>query len=187
MADTCVVIKSDYHTLREHRVELDDIETKEIRTIARRRRMTVAEWVRGALRAARAEEPAADPRRKLQALRAATAHSFPTADIGRCSPRSSEATRKSPRDLYRLQCSDVRALSQGCDPPGRDGTARHSAHPTTSSGWRPRCPRCSRNTWARTGRRDRGLHEEGPEKRVLTDESLESGSPLTHAASAGHA
>jgi hypothetical protein len=62
-------------------VILDDMEMKEIRTIARRRRMTVAEWVRGALRAAKAEEPATDPRRKLQALRAATAHSFPTADI----------------------------------------------------------------------------------------------------------
>jgi hypothetical protein len=62
-------------------VILDDGEMKEIRTIARRRRMTVAEWVRGALRAAKAEEPSADPRRKLQALRAATSHSFPTADI----------------------------------------------------------------------------------------------------------
>jgi hypothetical protein len=62
-------------------VILDDGEMKEIRTIARRRRMTVAEWVRGALRAAKAEEPLADPRRKLQALRAATSHSFPTADI----------------------------------------------------------------------------------------------------------
>ena len=62
-------------------VILDDREMKEIRTIARRRRMTVADWVRGALRAAKAEEPSADPSRKLQALRAATAHSFPTADI----------------------------------------------------------------------------------------------------------
>jgi hypothetical protein len=62
-------------------VILDDREMKEIRTLARRRRMTVAEWVRGALRAAKAEEPAADPLRKLRALSAATAHSFPTADI----------------------------------------------------------------------------------------------------------
>ncbi|HEX9459134.1 MAG TPA: antitoxin [Thermoanaerobaculia bacterium] len=62
-------------------VILDDGEMKEIRRIARRRRISVAEWVRGALRAAKAEEPAADPRRKLQALHAATAHSFPTADI----------------------------------------------------------------------------------------------------------
>lgn len=62
-------------------VILEDAEMREIRTIARRRRMTVAEWVRSALRAAKVEEPAEDPRRKLLALRAATAHSFPTADI----------------------------------------------------------------------------------------------------------
>jgi hypothetical protein len=62
-------------------VILDDREMKEIRTLARRKRMTVAAWVRGALRAAKSEEPAADPRRKLRALAAATAHSFPTADI----------------------------------------------------------------------------------------------------------
>jgi predicted 2-oxoglutarate/Fe(II)-dependent dioxygenase YbiX len=62
-------------------VILADSEMKEIRTIARRRRITVAEWVRSALRAAKAEEPATDPERKLQALRQATSHSFPTADI----------------------------------------------------------------------------------------------------------
>jgi hypothetical protein len=62
-------------------VRYADEEMKEIRRIARRRRMTVAEWVRGALRAAKAEEPAADPLRKLQVLRASVEHSFPTADI----------------------------------------------------------------------------------------------------------
>jgi hypothetical protein len=62
-------------------VILDDSEMKEIRTIARRRRISVAEWVRGALRAAKAEEPATDPGRKLKVLRQATSHSFPTADI----------------------------------------------------------------------------------------------------------
>ena len=62
-------------------VILEDSEMNEIRTIAHRRRMTLAEWVRGALRAAKSEEPAADPRQKLQALRVATSHSFPTADI----------------------------------------------------------------------------------------------------------
>jgi hypothetical protein len=62
-------------------VILDDREMKEIRTLARRKRMTVAAWVRGALRAAKTEEPAASPDRKLRALAAATAHSFPTADI----------------------------------------------------------------------------------------------------------
>ena len=62
-------------------VILDDSEMKEIRTIARRRRMTVTEWVRAALRASKSEEPGAAPRRKLQVLRAATTHSFPTANI----------------------------------------------------------------------------------------------------------
>ncbi|HXH94104.1 MAG TPA: antitoxin [Thermoanaerobaculia bacterium] len=62
-------------------VILEDGEMKEIRTIARRRRMTVAAWVRGALRAAKSEEPTSDPQRKMHALRVATSHSFPTADI----------------------------------------------------------------------------------------------------------
>jgi len=43
--------------------------------------MTVAEWVRRALRAAKSKEPSVDPRRKLDILHAATSHSFPTADI----------------------------------------------------------------------------------------------------------
>lgn len=62
-------------------VILDDAEMKEIRMIARRKRLTVADWVRQALRAARAEEPSIDPQRKLRALRAATKHSFPAGDI----------------------------------------------------------------------------------------------------------
>ncbi len=62
-------------------VLLEDSEMKEIRSIARRRRMTLAEWVRGALRAAKATEPGSDARRKLNALRAAAAHSFPSGDI----------------------------------------------------------------------------------------------------------
>ena len=37
----------------------------------------IAEWIRRTLRAAKAENPG----RKLQALRQATSHSFPTADI----------------------------------------------------------------------------------------------------------
>ena len=62
-------------------VRLDDADMKEIPTIACRNGMTVAAWVRRAIRAAKAEEPAADPQRKLDALRAAVSHSFPTADI----------------------------------------------------------------------------------------------------------
>jgi hypothetical protein len=62
-------------------VILEDEEIAEIRRVARRHRMTVAEWVRQALRRARRDEPATDPRRKLAAIRAASRHAFPTADI----------------------------------------------------------------------------------------------------------
>jgi hypothetical protein len=44
--------------------------------------MTVAEWVRQALRAARNSEAQSDAGKKLQAVRAAAEHNFPTADIG---------------------------------------------------------------------------------------------------------
>lgn len=62
-------------------VLLDEPELREIQRAARARRMTVAEWVRQALRTARRHEPTADPKRKLSAVRAATRHSFPTADV----------------------------------------------------------------------------------------------------------
>lgn len=48
---------------------------------ARRQRLTVSEWVRRALRAASRQEPARDPEAKIEAIRAATRHEFPTADI----------------------------------------------------------------------------------------------------------
>ena len=63
-------------------VLLDDEEIAEIRRVAKRHRMTVAEWVRQALRRARRDEPVIDPRRKLAALREAARGSYPTADIG---------------------------------------------------------------------------------------------------------
>lgn len=62
-------------------VILDDAELREIQRVARRQRMTVAEWVRLALRAARRREPGGDATRKLEAVRAAVRHSFPTAGI----------------------------------------------------------------------------------------------------------
>lgn len=66
-----------------HRLQvlLDETEFAEIRRIARRHRMTVAEWVRQALRAARRDEPVIDPRRKLAAVREASQYAYPTADI----------------------------------------------------------------------------------------------------------
>jgi hypothetical protein len=62
-------------------VLLDEAEFAEIRRVARRHRMTVAEWVRQALRAARRDEPVEEPRRKLAAVREAARGSYPTADI----------------------------------------------------------------------------------------------------------
>lgn len=56
---------------------------REIQRIARQNHMTVAEWVRQTLRAARRRAPGRDARRKLEAVRAAARHEFPTADIDR--------------------------------------------------------------------------------------------------------
>ena len=63
-------------------VILESEELAEIRAVARRHRMTVAEWVRQALRAARRYEPAIDSKRKLLAVREAVRGSYPAADIG---------------------------------------------------------------------------------------------------------
>ena len=60
---------------------LEETEMREIQRSARQRRMTVAEWVRQALRAARRSEPRSDAGKKLQTVRAAAEHAFPTADI----------------------------------------------------------------------------------------------------------
>ena len=62
-------------------VILDDGEMREIQRIARRYRMTVAEWVRQALRAARRQGPGTDARKKLEIVRAAAQHSFPIGDM----------------------------------------------------------------------------------------------------------
>jgi hypothetical protein len=62
-------------------VILDDAEMRELQRVARAQRMTVAQWVRQALRAARRQEPGSDPRKKLEIVRAAARHSYPTADI----------------------------------------------------------------------------------------------------------
>jgi hypothetical protein len=62
-------------------VVMDEGELREIQDSARRQRVTVSEWVRGALRAARRAEPGPDGGRKLDAIRAAARHAFPTGDI----------------------------------------------------------------------------------------------------------
>lgn len=63
-------------------VLLEEAELREIRRSARAQRITVAEWVRQALRAARRREPQEDASRKLERVRAAARHAFPTAAIG---------------------------------------------------------------------------------------------------------
>lgn len=63
-------------------VLLEDDEIAEIRRVAKQNRMTVAEWVRQALRRARRDEPATDLREKLAAVREAARGDYPTADIG---------------------------------------------------------------------------------------------------------
>lgn len=70
------------HMSQRLQVLLDEEEFAEIRRIARRHRMTVAEWVRQSLRAARREEPAMEPKRKLAAVREAVRGGYPTSDIG---------------------------------------------------------------------------------------------------------
>lgn len=62
-------------------VLLDEGEFREIRDLARRQRLTVAEWVRQALRGALRASPRSDARKKLAVVRRAVEHSFPTADI----------------------------------------------------------------------------------------------------------
>jgi hypothetical protein len=62
-------------------VLLEEAEFAEIRLAARLSRMTVAEWVRQALRRARREEPVTDTKRKLSIVREAARGSYPTADI----------------------------------------------------------------------------------------------------------
>jgi hypothetical protein len=62
-------------------VLLDEAELREFQRLARAKRMTVAEWVRQALRAAGRRSSPGDATRKLDAVRRAARHSFPTADI----------------------------------------------------------------------------------------------------------
>lgn len=62
-------------------VLLEEAELAEIRRAARLSRMTVAEWVRQALRKARREEPVTDTKRKIAMVREAARGEFPTADI----------------------------------------------------------------------------------------------------------
>lgn len=62
-------------------VVLPDLEMSDIKRLAKRERLTVGEWVRRALRDARASRPVIDPETKLNAVRRGAQYSFPSADL----------------------------------------------------------------------------------------------------------
>jgi hypothetical protein len=61
---------------------LQDGEYREIQRTARAQNLTVAAWVCQALVLARRREPSGDVARKLDCVREAARHAFPTGDIG---------------------------------------------------------------------------------------------------------
>jgi hypothetical protein len=64
-------------------VILQDSEYREIRRMAHSRHLSIAEWVRNALALARHHEPLGKASKKLEVIRAATRHDYPTGEIGR--------------------------------------------------------------------------------------------------------
>jgi hypothetical protein len=62
-------------------VLLPEDELSAIQRLAKDERLTVGEWVRRALRAAREGRPSIGPEAKLKAIRSATSYSFPAPDI----------------------------------------------------------------------------------------------------------
>jgi hypothetical protein len=62
-------------------VVLGDAELRDIQRAARRNRLSVAEWVRQALRAARLKQPESEAGKKLQCVRSAAEHTFPTGSV----------------------------------------------------------------------------------------------------------
>jgi hypothetical protein len=62
-------------------VILKDPDYREIQRMARSRRMSIAEWVRQALALARRREPLGDIGKKIEIIRHAARHDYPTGDI----------------------------------------------------------------------------------------------------------
>jgi hypothetical protein len=62
-------------------VVFDDAEYRELQKLARKRGMTVSDWVRRALDLARRREPGREAGRKISAVREAARHSYPVGDI----------------------------------------------------------------------------------------------------------
>jgi len=62
-------------------VVLNDSEMEEIQSVAEQEHMTVSEWVRHALRAARRNRSVKDAAKKIAVIRSAARNEFPTGDI----------------------------------------------------------------------------------------------------------
>ncbi len=62
-------------------VIFDEQELAQIQAIARRQHMTVAEWVRQALRRVRTEQPVGSAADRFTAIQRASEHEFPTGPI----------------------------------------------------------------------------------------------------------
>jgi hypothetical protein len=66
-----------------HRLQvlIGEREFRELRKLAKEEGVTIAEWVRRALDAAKRQRAAGDAAKKLASVRAAAKHAFPTGDI----------------------------------------------------------------------------------------------------------
>ena len=62
-------------------VIVDDTEYRDLQKAARRRGVTVSQWVRDAIRSVRRSEPSIDAARKLSVVREAARHTYPAPDI----------------------------------------------------------------------------------------------------------
>ncbi len=67
--------------MKRMQVLIDETEYRRIQQVARRRGLTLAEWVRQALREAFRDEPLGERDKKLAAVRVAVSHEYPTADV----------------------------------------------------------------------------------------------------------
>jgi hypothetical protein len=66
---------------RRLQVVLNDEELTDIQRVAHAQHMTVAEWVRQALRKERRQQPVVEAERKIQCVRESASNSYPTADM----------------------------------------------------------------------------------------------------------
>ena len=62
-------------------VIVEDAEYRDLQRAARRRGVTVSQWVREAIRTMRRSEPSGDAARKLAVVREGARHSYPAPDM----------------------------------------------------------------------------------------------------------